>query len=105
WAVDIRLCHCCAARAVPGRDGTGVAGHLRGECERDTQSNAVRSCLCVARGRMTRRQMFLRMLVRAAVVRPGRVATALVAVAVAATAATAMLNLYADAEAKLQREF
>ncbi len=54
---------------------------------------------------MTRRQMFLRMLVRAAVVRPGRVATALVAVAVAATAATAMLNLYADAEAKLQREF
>ena len=49
--------------------------------------------------------MFLRMLVRAAVLRRGRAASALVAVVVAAAAATAMLNLYVDVEAKLLKEF
>lgn len=52
-----------------------------------------------------RRSMFLRMLLRAALVRPGRALTALAALAVAATVATAMLNLYTDAGAKLEREF
>jgi putative ABC transport system permease protein len=49
--------------------------------------------------------MFLRMLVRAAVVRRGRAASALLAMVVAASAATAMLNLYVDVQAKLRREF
>jgi putative ABC transport system permease protein len=49
--------------------------------------------------------MFLRMMVRAAVLRRGRVASALGAVVVAATVATAMLNLYVDVQAKLRREF
>jgi putative ABC transport system permease protein len=49
--------------------------------------------------------MFLRMLVRAAVLRRGRAASALLAMAVAAAAATAMLNLYVDVQAKLSREF
>ncbi len=49
--------------------------------------------------------MFLRMLVRAAVLRRGRAASALLAMAVAAAAATAMLNLYVDVQAKLRREF
>ncbi len=49
--------------------------------------------------------MFLRMLVRAAVLRRGRAFSALVAVVVAAAVATAMLNLYVDAQAKLTREF
>jgi putative ABC transport system permease protein len=49
--------------------------------------------------------MFLRMLVRAAVLRRGRALSALLAVIVAAAAATAMLNLYVDVQAKLQREF
>jgi putative ABC transport system permease protein len=49
--------------------------------------------------------MFLRMLVRAAVLRRGRAASALLAMVVAATVATAMLNLYADVQAKLQKEF
>jgi putative ABC transport system permease protein len=49
--------------------------------------------------------MFLRMLVRAAVLRRGRAASALLAMVVAAAVATAMLNLYADVQAKLQREF
>jgi putative ABC transport system permease protein len=49
--------------------------------------------------------MFLRMLVRAAVLRRGRAASALLAMVVAAAAATAMLNLYVDVQAKLSREF
>ena len=45
------------------------------------------------------------MLVRAAVLRPGRAASALFAMVVAAAVATAMMNLYIDVQAKLQREF
>jgi len=52
-----------------------------------------------------RRSMFLRLLLRATLVRPGRALTALAALVVAATVATAMLNLYTDAGAKLEREF
>jgi len=49
--------------------------------------------------------MFVRMMVRAAVLRRGRAASALFAMVVAAAVATAMLNLYVDVQAKLQREF
>src|SRR5579862_3567205 len=49
--------------------------------------------------------MFVRMLLRAAVLRRGRAASALFAMVVAAAVATAMLNLYVDVQAKLQREF
>src|SRR5579872_1514583 len=49
--------------------------------------------------------MFLRMLLRAAVLRRGRAASALFAMVVAAAVATAMLNLYVDVQAKLRREF
>jgi putative ABC transport system permease protein len=49
--------------------------------------------------------MFLRMLMRAAVLRRGRAASALLAMVVAAAVATAMLNLYADVQAKLRKEF
>ena len=49
--------------------------------------------------------MFLRMMVRAAVLRRGRAVSALFAMVVAAAAATAMLNLYVDVQAKLRREF
>jgi putative ABC transport system permease protein len=49
--------------------------------------------------------MFLRMLVRAAVVRRGRAASALLAMVVAAAVATAMMNLYVDVQAKLRKEF
>ena len=49
--------------------------------------------------------MFVRMLVRAAVLRRGRALSALVAMVVAAAVATAMLNLYVDGQAKLRREF
>jgi len=49
--------------------------------------------------------MFLRMLVRAAVLRRGRAASALFAMVVAAVVATAVMNLYVDVQAKLQREF
>jgi len=47
----------------------------------------------------------VRMLLRAAVLRRGRAASALFAMVVAAAVATAMLNLYVDVQAKLQREF
>jgi putative ABC transport system permease protein len=49
--------------------------------------------------------MFFRMLVRAAVLRRGRAASALLAMVVAAAVTTAMLNLYVDVQAKLRREF
>jgi putative ABC transport system permease protein len=49
--------------------------------------------------------MFVRMLLRAAVLRRGRAAAALFAMVVAAAVATAMLNLYVDVQAKLRREF
>jgi putative ABC transport system permease protein len=49
--------------------------------------------------------MFVRMLVRAAVLRRGRAATALVAMVVAAAVTTAVLNLYVDVQAKLRGEF
>jgi len=49
--------------------------------------------------------MFLRMLLRAAVLRRGRAASALLAMVVAAATATAMLNLYVDVQAKLRKEF
>jgi len=49
--------------------------------------------------------MFLRMLLRAAVLRRGRAASALLAMVVAAAVATAMMNLYVDVQAKLRSEF
>jgi len=49
--------------------------------------------------------MFLRMLVRAALLRRGRALAALWAMIVAAAVATAMLNLYEDVQVKLGREF
>jgi putative ABC transport system permease protein len=52
-----------------------------------------------------RRSMFVRMLVRAAVLRRGRAAAALLAMVVAAAVTTAMLNLYVDVQAKLHTEF
>jgi putative ABC transport system permease protein len=58
-----------------------------------------------ARAKAPHASMFIRMLVRAAVLRRGRAAAALVAMVVAAAVTTAMLNLYVDAQAKLRREF
>lgn len=49
--------------------------------------------------------MFVRMLVRAAILRRGRAASALFAMVVAAAVATAMMNLYVDVQAKLRKEF
>jgi putative ABC transport system permease protein len=49
--------------------------------------------------------MFVRMLIRAAVLRRGRAAAALFAMVVAAAVATAMMNLYVDVQAKLRTEF
>lgn len=49
--------------------------------------------------------MFWRMLLRAAVLRRGRAASALLAMVVAAAVDTAMMNLYVDVQAKLRSEF
>src|ERR1700731_4869892 len=49
--------------------------------------------------------MFARMLLRAAVLRRGRPPPARLAMIVAAAVATAMMNLYVDAQAKLRTEF
>jgi putative ABC transport system permease protein len=51
------------------------------------------------------RSMFTRMLFRAAVLRRGRAASALLAMIVAAAVATTMMNLYVDTQAKLRAEF
>src|SRR5262252_6705535 len=61
--------------------------------------------LATSRGRAKHTSMFVRMLFRAAVLRRGRAAGALLAMIVAAAVATAMLNLFVDVQAKLQREF
>src|SRR5512146_1517281 len=53
----------------------------------------------------SRYAMFLRLMMRATLVKPGRVISALVAVVVAASVATAMMNLYVDVQAKLRKEF
>jgi putative ABC transport system permease protein len=61
--------------------------------------------LAASRAHAPHTSMFLRMIVRAAILRRGRAASALFAMVVAAAVATAMLNLYVDVQAKLQREF
>src|SRR5581483_263789 len=61
--------------------------------------------LAAHRAQAPHTSMFVRMLLRAAVLRRGRAASALLAMVVAAAVATAMLNLYVDVQAKLQREF
>lgn len=54
---------------------------------------------------MSRRQLLLRLLLKAAWVRKDRALTALISVAVVATIATAALTVYYDLENKLSREF
>ena len=54
---------------------------------------------------MTRTQLLLRLLLKAAWVRKDRALTALISVAVVATIATAALTIYSDLEGKLGREF
>ena len=54
---------------------------------------------------MKRFRMFARILLRSAIVRPGRSLTTISAVVVAAAVATAMITLYADVQAKLHRDF
>jgi len=61
--------------------------------------------LAASREHAPHTSMLVRMLVRAAILRRGRAASALFAMVVAAAVATAMLNLYVDVQAKLQREF
>src|SRR5262252_4925427 len=61
--------------------------------------------LAASRAHALHTSMLLRMLIRAAVLRRGRAASALFAMVVAAAVATAILNLYVDVQAKLQREF
>ena len=61
--------------------------------------------LAAKREHVAHTSMLVRMLLRAAVLRRGRAASALFAMVVAAAVATAMLNLYVDVQAKLQREF
>jgi len=68
-------------------------------------ANATARDLAARRAQGPHTSMFLRMLMRAAVLRRGRAASALFAMVVAAAVATAMLNLYVDVQAKLQREF
>src|SRR5271170_1746754 len=61
--------------------------------------------LAASRAKGPHTSMFVRMLVRAAILRRGRAASALFAMVVAAAVATTMLNLYVDVQAKLRREF
>ncbi len=68
-------------------------------------SSPLISQVALRRAGVPHTSMFLRMLVRAAVLRRGRAASALLAMVVAAAVATAMLNLYVDVQAKLRREF
>ena len=68
-------------------------------------ASGLHSDVTAARAQSPHTSMFLRMLVRAAVLRRGRAASALFAMVVAAAVATAVMNLYVDVQAKLRREF
>src|ERR1700674_2293913 len=68
-------------------------------------SSLPRETLAARRAGARHTSMFVRMLMRAAVLRRGRAASALLAMVVAAAVATAMLNLYVDVQAKLRKEF
>jgi putative ABC transport system permease protein len=68
-------------------------------------SSPQNSALIHRRAAQRHTSMFLRMLMRAAVLRRGRAASALLAMVVAAAVATTMLNLYVDVQAKLRKEF
>jgi len=68
-------------------------------------SSTAANPVAVRRSAVPHTSMFLRMLWRAALLRRGRAASALLAMVVAAAAATAMLNLYVDVQAKLRQEF
>ena len=70
-----------------------------------TPTSPAARALAANRAQAPHRSMFLRMLVRAAILRRGRAASALFAMVVAAAVATAMLNLYVDVQAKLRSEF
>jgi putative ABC transport system permease protein len=61
--------------------------------------------LATRRSKARHTSMFLRMLLRAAVLRRGRAASALLAMVVAAAATTATLNLHVDVQSKLRKEF
>jgi putative ABC transport system permease protein len=61
--------------------------------------------VAASRAQAPHTSMFVRMLVRAALLRRGRALSALCAIVVAAGVTTAMLNLYVDVQAKLRREF
>ncbi len=61
--------------------------------------------VAASRKRAPHTSMLVRMLWRAAVLRRGRAASALLSMVVAAAVGTAMLNLYVDVQAKLQSEF
>jgi putative ABC transport system permease protein len=68
------------------------------------RSNPARD-LAASRAKSPHTSMLLRMMWRAALLRRGRAASALLAMIVTAAVATAMLNLYVDVQDKLQREF
>src|SRR5580698_1738284 len=68
-------------------------------------SASARSDVRVRRAQAPRRSMFVRMLVRAAMLRRGRAMAALSAMVVAAAVTTAVLNLYVDVQARLHTEF
>ena len=72
---------------------------MRGRVSRSAEEVAA------SRAKSPHTSMFMRMLVRAAVLRRGRALSALFAMVVAAAVTTAMLNLYVDVQAKLRREF
>lgn len=68
-------------------------------------SQAAPGSVAERRASAQHQSMFIRMLVRAAVLRRGRAASALLAMVVAAAVATAMMTLYVDVQAKLRSEF
>ncbi|MFZ0955331.1 MAG: ABC transporter permease [Candidatus Sulfotelmatobacter sp.] len=77
---------------------------ISGPVEASASPDAARS-LTASRSHAPHSSMFLRMLLRAAILRRGRATAALFAVVVAAAVATAMLTLFVDVQAKLHREF
>jgi len=91
---------------VPPRSGARCSSIQCSRCgETHERSQPIQQGVAARRVGSPHSSMFLRMLWRAAALRRGRAASALLAMVVAAAVATAMMNLYVDVQAKLRKEF
>src|SRR5438270_8029 len=117
WTLHFRVSDYDRAGAAAANSRHRYSSDVCGQRVGNPAGGEIRSGVCIARRSMNfelakqrrsaapHRSMFLRMLIRAAVLRRGRAAAALLAMVVAAGVTTAILNLYVDTQTKLREQF